>query len=236
MFLTDPWLSTIQEGIEMSEAAIHKDGFPLLEEKEEVSEAVSQAPDVLTTAKTKINSHPRTRTETYVFLQVHGLVLYYVIVLVFAFWLMLDVWSENYRIMRFLGVSQAVLQDDLLKVIGYIVVGSIFGSVLYQIRELFHHYLKSESYDYRWIGKYVSAPWESAAMSMIVMAIMRGGVALFGGQQGSEVGLTNNFAAFGTGALVGFGMRDVVGWLGNIVRSVFVSDGKQVPENNPEKV
>ena len=217
----------------MSDLAITGEGLTKLDENGEVPAALSPA---LAKEESKIRSHPLSQEEAYVFYQVHGLVLYYVLVLVFAFWLMLDVWSENYRIMRFLGVSEASLQDDLLKVIGYIVVGSIFGSILYQIRELYRHYLKKKNYDYRWLGKYISAPWESAAMSLVVLAILRGGVALFGGQQGSEVNLTNNFAAFGTGALVGFGMRDVVGWLGNIVRSVFVSERSRVPETDPENV
>jgi len=63
-------------------------------------------------------------------------------------------------------------------------------------------------------------------MAMIVLALIRGGVALFGGSQGTEVNDTNNFAAFGVGALVGFGMRDVVGWIGGLVRTMFkTSDG-----------
>jgi hypothetical protein len=215
----------------MSDVAIKDESLSVVDEKEEAA-SILETPQ----EQSKMRSHPDSKIATYIFLQVHGLVIYYILVMLFAFWLLLDVWSENYNSMRFLGASQVVLLDDLLKVVGYIVVGSIFGSVLYQIRELYHHYLKTETYDYRWIGKYISAPWESAAMSLIVLAIMRGGVALFGGQQGSEVNITNNFAAFGTGALVGFGMRDVVGWLGNIVRSVFVSDRRHVPETDPEKV
>jgi hypothetical protein len=215
----------------MSDVVIQEEGISLVDKQVETA-SISPA----TQEPSKMRSHPDSKKATYIFIQVHGLVIYYVLVMLFAFWLLLDVWSENYSSMRFLGASQIVLADELLKVVGYIVVGSIFGSVLYQIRELYHHYLKTETYDYRWIGKYISAPWESAAMSLIVLAIMRGGVALFGGQQGSEVNMTNNFAAFGTGALVGFGMRDVVGWLGNIVRSVFVSDRRHVPETDPEKV
>lgn len=37
-------------------------------------------------------------------------------------------------------------------------------------------------------------------MAMIVLALIRGGVALFGGSQGTDVNDTNNFAAFGVDA------------------------------------
>jgi hypothetical protein len=79
----------------------------------------------------------------------------------------------------------------------------------------------SKKFDPRWFGKYISAPFESAAMSMVVLALIRGGVTLFGGSPGTDVESVNNFAAFGVGALVGLGMRDVVRWVGRIVRSVF---------------
>ena len=160
------------------------------------------------------------------FLQVHGLMAYFIVLLLLAFWFFLDVWSGNLRSMQWMGVQLEALpnpEEDLalLRTIGFTVVGGFLGSVLYQIRLLYQYYLKDKKYDYRWIGKYVTAPWESAVMSMIVLALIRGGVTLFGGSQGTEVNDTNNFAAFGVGALVGFGMRDVVGWIGDLVRTMF---------------
>lgn len=160
------------------------------------------------------------------FRQVNLLMFYFIILLFLAFWFFLDVWSGNLRSMQWMGVQLEALpnpEEDLalLRTIGFTLVGGFLGSVLYQIRLLYQYYLKLKEYDYRWIGKYVTAPWESAAMSMIVLALIRGGVTLFGGSQGTEINDTNNFAAFGVGALVGFGMRDVVGWIGDLVRTMF---------------
>lgn len=157
------------------------------------------------------------------FWQVQGLMLYFVVLLFLSLWFFLDVWSENLRFMKWMGVPDEKLTEPVLRTIGFTMVGGFLGSVLFQIRLLYQYYLKSDEYDYRWIGKYASAPWESAIMSMIVLALIRGGVALFGGSQGTDVDDTNNFAAFGVGALVGFGMRDVVGWIGSLVRTTFKS-------------
>ena len=60
-------------------------------------------------------------------------------------------------------------------------------------------------------------------MAMVVLALIRGGVAVFGGSMGTDVTGASNFAAFGTGALVGFGMREVVGWLEGLVKTMFTT-------------
>jgi hypothetical protein len=170
------------------------------------------------------------KREALEFLQVHGLMLYFIALIFLALWFFFDVWSKNMRFMQWMGIQPPALNEPILRTIGFTMVGGFLGSVLYQIRLLFQYYLKSETYDYRWMGKYISAPWESAIMAIIVLALIRGGVALFGGSQGTDVNDTNNFAAFGVGSLVGFGMRDVVGWIGGLVRTTFkATDGGQTP-------
>jgi hypothetical protein len=158
--------------------------------------------------------------ETRYFQQVTILVIYYFVTLLFSFWFLLDVWSRNFVIFRAMGMKAEVLADDLLRTIGFTMVGGILGSTLYQIRVLFHYYAKKR-YDPRWFGKYLTSPLEGAGMAIVVLALIRGGVALFGGSTGTDVTAVNNFAAIGTGALVGFGMRDVVGWLGHLVHTMF---------------
>lgn len=158
------------------------------------------------------------------FWQVNLLTVYFILVILGGFWFLLDVWGGNFTLLKSFGLQGEILADPLLKTVGYTIVGAIFGSVQFQIRSLFKFYLKDGHYDPRWLGKYLSAPWESAAMALVVLSLIRGGVALFGGSTGTDVTGTNNFAAFGTGALVGFGMRDVVAWLGKLVVTVFVTN------------
>jgi hypothetical protein len=37
---------------------------------------------------------------------------------------------------------------------------------------LHRHYIKDEDYDVRWLGKYVSAPWEAAALAAVVFSVI----------------------------------------------------------------
>lgn len=92
-----------------------------------------------------------------IFWQVHFLVAYYMVITVFTAWLLLNVWGGNLEILKQLGVTAEALKDPLLKTAGYMVIGSIFGSVHYQIKVLFHFFTEGK-YDYRWFGKYISAP------------------------------------------------------------------------------
>lgn len=160
------------------------------------------------------------------FLQVHSIVLYYMILLLGSLWVLLDVWSGSFRLMQALGLSEQAVQQPLLRSIGYTMVGATLGNILYKIRTLYRYYLKGGSkhkYNHRWLGKYISGPWESAAMALIVFALIRGGIGLFGGPASADSTGTSNFAAFGIGALIGMGMREVVGWVGEVTRAVFVT-------------
>ena len=163
------------------------------------------------------------RFEMQMFLQVNLIVFYYLVVMLAAFWLFLDTWGGNLVALSYLGLSQQASKDPLLPGMIFLITGAIMGSVLYHIRVLFRYYVKSGFYSYRWFAKYVSAPWESAAMSLVVFALVRGGLALLGGPPAESAGSTSYFSSFGIGALVGFGMRDVVGWLENLVRTMFVA-------------
>jgi hypothetical protein len=167
-------------------------------------------------------------------IQVHALVVYYMVVLLFSFWFLFDTWSSHFALMRLIGVSGKALEDPLLRSIDFTIVGGVIGSLLYQIRALFHHYARQKNYDPRWLGKYITGPWEGAGMAIVVLALIRGGVAVFGGSMGTDVTGAGNFAAFGTGALVGFGMRDVVGWLESLVKVVFTIQEPKTVEDSPE--
>ena len=167
--------------------------------------------------------------------QVSLLVGYYILALVFSFWFLFDTWGANFVLFRAIGMSAEALKEPLLRTIGFTFVGGFLGNILYQIRILFYFYTR-DRYDSRWFGKYITSPWEAAGMALVVLSLIRGGVALFGGSTGTDVEAVNNFAAIGTGALVGFGMRDVVGWLGSLVQTMFTfSDHDKFKERQERK-
>ena len=160
--------------------------------------------------------------------QVRFLVGYYLLLLGLSLWGILDVWSSNLTLARWVGIQDSMRSAPILRTIGFTMIGGLLGSVLYQNRMLFKYYIKDkDGYDPRWFGKYLTAPWEAAAMALVVLALIRGGVAAFGGSTGTAIQPVNNFAAFSTGALVGFGMRDVLGWLGKLVTAMFPSGSSE---------
>jgi hypothetical protein len=157
--------------------------------------------------------------------QVVILVIYYMILLVISYWSIFDIFSGRLTVLTRLGVNLENVEDPLLlRTIGYTIIGGFLGSLLYNIRQLFNHYC-GRTYNSRWFGKYITGPWEGGALAMIVLAMIRGGVAVFGGSPGTDIEPVTSFAAFSTGALVGFGMRDVVGWI----------NGKKVAKSKKNK-
>lgn len=152
--------------------------------------------------------------------QVMILVTFYGLLMSFSVWLLFDTWSSKFTLLQMLGVNGHALGEPLLQTINYAVVGGFMGSILYHIRQLYHHYLKS-SYDARWFGKYITAPLEGAIMAMVVLALIRGGASLFGGSSDADVTSATNFTVFGMGALVGFSTHDVVAWLEDLADSRF---------------
>ena len=174
------------------------------------------------------------------FWQVHGMVAFFVALLLLCFWFLVDVWSENFVLLHKLGILDAQLHDPIVKTVCYTVAGAVMGSTIFQIRSLFKFYITDAQYHQRWIGKYLSSPFESAATALVVLCIIRGGLSLFGGGS-TDLSQTNNFASFGTGALVGFGMRNAILWLDTLVQNLFIlkeqsfePKGKQQPTGDEE--
>ena len=110
--------------------------------------------------------------------------------------------------------------QKMLISMAFLITGAIAGSVLYQNRELYRFYVKEGNFNHRWLGKYYSAPWESAALALAVMSIVQGGAVFLGGS-GIDFSAGKPFPVFGFGAVVGFGVREVVGWIGGVTKSMF---------------
>jgi hypothetical protein len=153
--------------------------------------------------------------------QVHALVAYYVILLVVAVALLV-----------YMIVNQTAIVPPLLVRMGFVASGAMVGSVLYQIRMLFRYYIPDKDtekkFDSRWLAKYVSGPWEAIALALVVLSLLEVGGAAFGGAQ-FDMTRSPTFGAFGIGALVGFGIREVVGWLGNLARTTFPTGDRKSP-------
>jgi hypothetical protein len=144
--------------------------------------------------------------------QVNVLVGYYAILLVAAVALLV-----------FLILNESTGFPPLLAMMGFAASGAMVGSVLYQMRMLFRYYIKENAFDSRWLAKYVSGPWEAVALALVVLSLLQAGGVVLGGTQ-FDLTKGPTFSTFGIGALVGFGIREVVGWLGNLARTTFPTD------------
>jgi hypothetical protein len=146
--------------------------------------------------------------------RIYGLVAYYMVLL-----------AGSVALLVFVILKQKTIDPPLLEWVAFVASGAIAGSVLYHIRMLFTHYIKRPNFDARWLSKYISGPWEAVVLALAVLSLMQGGGAILGGASFS-VTEGNSFAAFGLGALIGFGIREVVGWIGNLARTMFPTEPK----------
>lgn len=146
--------------------------------------------------------------------QVYALVGYYMVLL-----------TGSVALLILLILEEKSGVKPLLVLVGFVASGAIAGSVLYQIRMLFRHYINHGNFDSKWLGKYISAPFEAVALALAVLSLIQGGGVVLGGQN-FNVTEGNSFAAFGLGALIGFGIREVVGWLGNLAKTMFPTEPK----------
>jgi hypothetical protein len=154
--------------------------------------------------------------------QIYGLMAYYMALLVGCIAVIfLLVWEDGPLLKE--KVAEELLFKKLLFSMTFLISGAIVGSVLYQIRTLFRSYIKIGDFDSRWLPKYISAPVEAAGLALAIISLIQGGAIVLGGQS-FDFSNGKPFAAFGIGALIGFGIREVVGWLGTVSRTVFPTD------------
>ncbi len=161
--------------------------------------------------------------------QVYGLVGFYIVLLLAASGALGWVWMHTETLQDLIPAEW--LQPLVVPLLSAALGGAI-GNVLYSIRVLYLHYIKLDDYDPRWLGKYLSGPFEAALFALIVYALTRGGVASLTGVSMAAVNAeqvataedTVILAAFGVGSLVGFSIRDVVGWLQNLSKTIFRHD------------
>jgi hypothetical protein len=159
--------------------------------------------------------------------QVYALMAYYMTLLIICIALIVFLIARDGALVEV--VPEGSLPKDpsrrVLGAIAFLVSGAVVGSVLYEIRMLFRFYIKSPNFDSRWLAKYISAPVEAAGLALAIVSLIESGAVVLGGQ-GFDFSRGKPFAAFGLGALVGFGIREVIGWIGTVTKTLFPTDYK----------
>jgi len=128
---------------------------------------------------------------------------------------------------------------EILRTLGFMGCGAMIGSVLFQIRTLFRRYYEGQNHQQGWLGECLSTPWESVALAAVTLSLIRGGAFLLGGYaSGSaapvapDLAKAYGFVAFGAGAMIGFGTREMTAWLRNIMHAVFPAPGETAEVEN----
>jgi hypothetical protein len=150
-------------------------------------------------------------------------ILYSIAMLVFFSWLALDFFAENKSLLKFLGLQDAkILESPFFRLIAYTVIGGGLGGTINGIRSFIVWHCERKAFGWRFVWKNITFPLIGPVLAAIVYAIVRGGIAAFGGGFApTEQGEVQGFTAFAIGALAGYGSHKVFRWFDDQVNKLF---------------
>ena len=150
-------------------------------------------------------------------------VLYLMVMLVFYSWQLLDIgFGKNTLLKLIFPNNSDSFNTALYRIIAFTVIGGGLGGTVNGFRGFIVWHSERKGFGWRFIWKYITFPLLGAILAGIVYAIVRGGVAAFGGNFTPNQDLTNQtLAALGIGALSGYGSHKVFRWLDSIVNRMF---------------
>jgi hypothetical protein len=154
--------------------------------------------------------------------KVRLLILYYVVLLFVVFGFLLDFWCKA-SVLTWLRIDAELIETDpWIRIVGIIISSGALGSILYHGRQITHYY-GNGTFNARWQPRNVIAPFLGAGLSLIVLALIQGGIAALGYQIEAEsiADSKSKFFAIGFGAVVGFSSRIVVTWLQSVCKTMF---------------
>jgi hypothetical protein len=156
-------------------------------------------------------------------------IVYLLSVLVFCGWLLIDIWSRAFQFAP-LAPFKEQLTAPIFRLMAYSALGGALGGVVDGIRSFIVWHAERKSFGWRFIWKYLALPLQGAALAIIVYALLRGGIAAFSGGLGSTEGtVMASMFALATGALCGYGSREVFIWLDKQVsRLLQTTDDKSI--------
>lgn len=153
-------------------------------------------------------------------------IVYLLLMLGFFSWQLFDTWIGQHSLPRAVGYNPMGLDAPAFRLIAYTVIGGGLGGIVNGIRSLLHYY---HGFDRRHFWKYIAAPWMGATLGLLVFALIRSSVSLFGGGATTEeISTTQSLSNFAAGALAGYGSKDAFIWLDAQVHKLF-----RVPQEVP---
>jgi hypothetical protein len=148
-------------------------------------------------------------------------IVYLLSMLVFCGWLLIDIWSRAFQFAPLYSM-RAQLSAPIFRLMAYSALGGALGGTIDGIRSFVNWHAERKSFGWRFIWKYLALPLQGAALAVIVYAVVRGGIAAFSGGLGTAEGtVMASLFALATGALAGYGSRQVFVWLDKQVSRLF---------------
>jgi hypothetical protein len=166
--------------------------------------------------------------------------VYLILGLLAAGWLLLDISTGQFRFFGWIGITLPENDDylNILKLVCYAGIGGAIGGITYGMLNLQQHTAARYDFNPVYVGDYVFRPCGSAALAVVIFALLRGGVlTILGGDPSSaSTSIVASFSAFGIGFLAGFGSKQVIDRLNELIKETFsASEDKEGEEGDGEE-
>ncbi len=150
--------------------------------------------------------------------------LYLLVMLALFFWQLFDIWVGKLTLACWLGYDTSKsLASPAFRLVAYTFIGGGLGGIVNGIRSMLFWHCEKYVFGHRFIWKYITAPWIGATLALFTYALIRSGVAAFGGDIAAAEGTSTRqiLAMFAVGALAGYGSREVFVWLDAQAKKIF---------------
>jgi len=161
--------------------------------------------------------------------------IYLLVMLVFFLWLLFDVWFGQFSLATIIGYKELgrLAASPTFHLLAYTIIGGALGGIVNSIRSILVWHSERQAFGVRFVWKYVTAPWLGATLALLVYALIRSGITVFGGDGSiTSTTIVQSLATLGMGALAGYGWRQVFIWLDAQVNKIFktTADETVVPD------
>jgi PASTA domain len=122
------------------------------------------------------------------------------------------------------------LNAATFRLLAYTVIGGALGGIVNGIRSLLFWHSDKQAFSRRFAWKYLTFPFLGTTLALFVYAIIRSGMAAFGGDFAAQAaGTSQSFSALVVRALAGYGSRQVFIWLDARVKEFFKVEPLSAP-------
>ncbi len=150
-------------------------------------------------------------------------IVYLLLMMAFFLWQIFDIWIGTYSLAYLLGYPlRPITLSASFRLVVFAFMGGALGGIVNGIRSFLGWHAERYAFKARFTWNYITAPWLGSALALFTYALIRSGIAIFGGSGSpGAAGLSEILATFSVGVLSGYGSKAVFVWLDEQVSSFF---------------